>query len=81
MCVCMDGYGRNIYVWSIVTCIYIGVSTLLIVQGPTRKSFAAMIGCLTGTAISGILTVIMSKILFGHKRQRLYYPIHFKYLK
>lgn len=55
--------GKNIYTWSIITCIYIGVMTLLIVQGVTRKSFAAMIGCLTGTAISGILTVIMSKIL------------------
>ena len=55
--------GGNIYVWSIITCLYIGVSTLLIVQGATRKSFAAMIGCLTGTAISGILTVIMSEIL------------------
>lgn len=55
--------GHNIYVWSIITCLYIGVSTLLIVQGPTRKSYAAMIGCLTGTAISGILTLIMSKVL------------------
>lgn len=55
--------GRNIYTWSIITCLYIGVSTLLIVQGATKKSFAAMIGCLTGTAISGILTIIMSKIL------------------
>lgn len=55
--------GRNIYIWSIITCIYIGVSTLLIVQGATRKSFASMTGCLTGTAISGILTLIMSKAL------------------
>ena len=56
--------GKNIYLWSILTCLYIGVSTLLIVQGATKKSFAAMIGCLTGTAISGILTLIMSKVLF-----------------
>lgn len=55
--------GKNIYLWSILTCLYIGISTLLIVQGATKKSFAAMIGCLTGTAISGILTLIMSKVL------------------
>ncbi len=55
--------GKNIYFWSIITCLYIGVSTLLIVQGATKKSFAAMIGCLSGTAFSGILTVIMSKVL------------------
>lgn len=55
--------GYNIYLWSIITCLYIGVSTLLIVQGVTRKSLSALIGCLSGTAVSGILTVIMSKIL------------------
>ena len=37
--------GYNIYLWSIITCLYIGVSTLLIVQGTTKKSFASMIGC------------------------------------
>lgn len=55
--------GHNVYLWSIVTCLYIGVSTLLIVQGTTKKSFASMIGCLSGTAVAGILTFIMSKVL------------------
>lgn len=55
--------GHNIYLWSIITCLYIGVSTLLIVQGTTKKSFASMIGCLSGTAVAGVLTYIMSKVL------------------
>lgn len=55
--------GYNIYLWSIITCLYIGVSTLLIVQGTTKKSFASMIGCLSGTAVAGVLTYIMSKVL------------------
>ena len=46
--------GHNIYLWSIITCLYIGVSTLLIVQGTTKKSFASMIGCLSGTAVAGM---------------------------
>ena len=55
--------GYNIYLWSILTCVFIGINTLLIVQGVTKKSFVAMIGTLSGTAISGILTIIMSKVL------------------
>lgn len=55
--------GHNVYLWSIITCLYIGISTLLIVQGTTKKSFASMIGCLSGTAVAGILTFIMSKVL------------------
>ena len=55
--------GYNIYVWSILTCAFIGINTLLIVQGTTKKSFVAIVGTLSGTAISGILTIIMSKVL------------------
>lgn len=40
-------YG-NVYVWSIITCCYIILMTLLIVIGWTRKSAAAIIGCVSG---------------------------------
>ena len=55
--------GYNIYFWSILTCIFIGINTLLIVQGTTKKSVVAIIGTLSGTAVSGILTIIMSNVL------------------
>ncbi|MBQ9845509.1 MAG: YibE/F family protein [Oscillospiraceae bacterium] len=47
-------YG-NIYLWSLMTCVYIIFMTLLIVNGYTKKSLAAIIGCLGGVAVTGIL--------------------------
>ncbi len=55
--------GHNIYLWSIITCVFIGINTLLIVQGTTKKSFVAIIGTLSGTTVSGVLTILMSKVL------------------
>jgi len=53
--------GENIYVWAIVTCIYMTFMTLFIVNGVNRKSFAAILGCLAGVALAGILTVLMDQ--------------------
>ncbi len=52
--------GMNIYIWSIMTCMFIIASTILIVYGLDRKSVAAAVGCLGGTLLAGILTVIVS---------------------
>ena len=53
--------GENIYVWAIITCIYMTFMTLFIVNGVNRKSFAAILGCLAGVALAGILTVMMDQ--------------------
>ena len=55
--------GGNIYAWSISTCIYIILMTLLIISGPSRKSLAAMIGCASGVCMAGIITLITDKIV------------------
>lgn len=55
--------GRNIYLWSIITCVFIIIMTLLIVNGAEKKSLAAGIGCFAGVFISGTLTIIMDKII------------------
>lgn len=55
--------GKNIYLWSIITCIYITVMTLIIVNGANKKSLAAGIGCCSGVLISGIITFIMNSII------------------
>lgn len=55
--------GKNIYVWSIGTCIFIITMTLLIINGLDKKSLAAGIGCLSGVFVSGGLTIIMDKII------------------
>jgi uncharacterized membrane protein len=55
--------GFNIYLWSIITCLFIICMTLLIVYGPSKKSLAAGIGCMVGILVSGILTTSMDKLL------------------
>lgn len=54
---------RNIYLWAIITCVYIIFMTLLIVSGFTRKSLGAIIGCASGTAISGVLVFFCDMFL------------------
>ena len=51
--------GENIYSWSIATCIYMTLMTLFIVNGVNRKSIAAVLGCLAGVLVAGLLTVLM----------------------
>ncbi len=55
--------GQNIYFWSILTCIFITVMTLLIVNGANRKSLAAGIGCFSGVSVAGLITLIMDGII------------------
>jgi len=55
--------GRNIYVTTIVVCVFAIISTLLIVIGPNKKSLSAMIGCLGGVLLSGLLMLIMDAVL------------------
>ncbi len=55
--------GYNIYFWSIITCMFIIVMSFLIIYGANRKSLSAAIGCLAGILVSGILTLIMDRVL------------------
>ncbi|EPR12719.1 YibE/F family protein [Ruminiclostridium papyrosolvens] len=55
--------GFNIYIWSIITCLFIICMTLLIVYGPSKKSLAAGIGCMVGVLVSGVLITFMDKLL------------------
>ncbi|WP_084145987.1 YibE/F family protein [Anaerovorax odorimutans] len=55
--------GRNIYYWSIITCVFTILMTLLVIYGANKKSLAAGLGCFGGIIVSGLLTQIMSKIL------------------
>lgn len=54
--------GGNIYSWSISTCIYIILMTLLIISGFSKKSLAAMIGCSSGVLVAGVLAVITNSV-------------------
>lgn len=55
--------GFNIYLWSIVTCVFIIIMSLLIIYGANKKSLAAGIGCIAGILVAGVLTLIMNKLL------------------
>lgn len=55
--------GKNIYLWSIITCIYVIIMTLIIVNGANKKSLAAGIGCISGVIVAGVITTIIDKII------------------
>ena len=55
--------GRNVYVATIIVCLFSIISTLLIVIGPNKKALSAMLGCLGGVVLAGALMVIMDPLL------------------
>ncbi len=55
--------GNNIYLWSIITCIYTITMTIIIVYGINKKSICAAFGCYAGVCLASIITLIMDKVL------------------
>ena len=55
--------GYNIYLWTLLTSIYVTVMTLIIVSGLNKKTVAAIIGCISGVIFSALLVLFMSKVL------------------
>ena len=55
--------GFNIYFMSILTCVYIVVTTIIIVYGIDEKSIATALGCFGGVTVSLILLAIMDSII------------------
>ena len=55
--------GKNIYLMTAVTCAYMTVMTLCLVNGFSKKTFSAILGCLGGVIISAFICIIMQKFL------------------
>ncbi|WP_313346412.1 YibE/F family protein [Sedimentibacter sp.] len=55
--------GRNIYISSIIICIFIILSSLLIIHGVHKKTLCAIVGNLGGLATAGILSYVISNML------------------
>ncbi len=55
--------GYHIYLTSILTCIFIIVMTLLIINGPNKKSFVAAVGCVSGVLVAGLISFVMDRVL------------------
>lgn len=55
--------GHNIYLWSIVVCMFITVMTLSIISGFNVKALCAGIGCVCGVLCAGLTVLISDKFL------------------
>ncbi|MBR2867549.1 MAG: YibE/F family protein [Clostridia bacterium] len=55
--------GYNIYLWSIIVCVYITVMTLCIISGYNMKSLCAGIGCVCGVMCAGLVVLVTDKFL------------------
>ncbi len=55
--------GYNIYLSSIIICLFVIVMTMLIINGPDLKTLTSIIGCFCGVLISGLITVISDMFL------------------
>ena len=55
--------GANIYLMTVVICIYTIVMTLLLTNGISHKSLTTIVGCIFGVAVAAILSVVMDNIL------------------
>jgi len=53
----------NVYVWLMITCLFIIASTLLIIYGPSKKSLSAGIGIVIGLIMTIILMFITERFL------------------
>ena len=73
--------GKNIYLMALLVCAYTTIVTLSIVIGFNKKSFAAAVGCMSGIAVTGLITIIMDRALFltgildEHSRFLMFLPI------
>ena len=55
--------GHNIYLWSIIVCVYITIMTLCIISGFDMKALCAGIGCVCGVLCAGVVVLITDKFL------------------
>jgi len=55
--------GRSIHLTAILVSVYIIVSSLVIVIGPSRKALSAILGCLGGVFVAALLMLFMDIVL------------------
>ncbi len=55
--------GHNIYLWSVIICVYITLMTLSLISGFNTKSLCSVIGCLSGVACAGLTVLVTDKFL------------------
>lgn len=55
--------GYNIYLMTIIICVYTIIMTLLITNGATTKSFTTILGCTFGVLLAAVLELLFDKLM------------------
>ena len=55
--------GANIYLWTVIICLYATIESLILLEGLTKKAFVAIIGCISGVAVCGIICYIANNAM------------------
>jgi uncharacterized membrane protein len=55
--------GYNVYLWTMIICLFVTIMSLTIVSGVNMKTLAASIGCIFGIAFSAVLVLITDHFL------------------
>ena len=55
--------GKNVYCWTILTCAFIVVTNLLLVNGINRKTVATILGCIGGLVIAALISASADSFL------------------
>ena len=53
--------GKNVYLMTVLVCIYTIIMTLILVNGTSKKSLCTMLGCMAGVLAAAVLTIIFDK--------------------
>ena len=69
--------GKDIYIATAITCSYMVIMTLVIVNGYSAKTLSAILGCLGGIAVSALICFIMQKVikLSGYLEEQDYFLV------
>ena len=55
--------GHNIYLWSVIICVFTIIMTLLLTNGISAKSVMTMLGCASGVTAAALITIASDKIM------------------
>lgn len=55
--------GYNVYLWTMIICLFVTIMSLTIVSGVNMKTLAASIGCIFGIAFSAVLVLVTDHFL------------------
>lgn len=55
--------GKSVYCWTILTCAFIVVTNLLLVNGISRKTVATILGCIGGLVIAALISASADSFL------------------